>query len=173
MTLSLLMLAVAEWAFINIFELTAVGIPAKVFWSKVSYIGITSAPPLLLMFISEFVNHDRWMTRKNLLLLWLIPVVTLLMAITNEWHGLVWFSFTPGPDYEITNAILYGHGTWFWIALSYIYILISISMVMLVLALFRYRHIYRQQVVVLLIILPFTWGGEHRLCDGSASLAWD
>ena len=47
--LGLLMLAVAEWSFALTFESTAATIPAKVFWSKIEYLGITSSPVFLLM----------------------------------------------------------------------------------------------------------------------------
>lgn len=43
---ALLMLALAEWDALWALESAAVGLPAKLFWSTLQYVGISAAPPL-------------------------------------------------------------------------------------------------------------------------------
>ena len=151
--LALLMLAVAEWSLTDGLQNAAVGTPTKVFWSKVSYLGITSSPVLLFTFALEYSHIKKWLTRRNLILLFAIPVITLIMAITNEWHRLVWSSFTPSPVPD-SNILIYGHGAWFWVAVSYIYILLSTAIIILIWTTIRFQHIYRRQAIALLIGVP-------------------
>jgi hypothetical protein len=52
-----LMIAIAEWSLGVAIEYAAVGIPAKVFWSKVEYIGTLSSPVFFLLLRS---NATAW-----------------------------------------------------------------------------------------------------------------
>jgi len=156
--LGLLMLAVAEWSFALALESAAVGIPAKIFWSKVEYLGITSSPVLLLMFAWEFAHQRKWQNRHRLIL-WIIPIITLGLSTTNEWHHLIWTSFTPSPI-PGSNTIIYGHGTWFWIAVTYFYLVLCTASVLLIRTALNFRHLYRRQVVVLLVSMIPPWAGN-------------
>ncbi len=148
-SLAFLMLSVAIWSLTGALELLAIGIPAKVYWSKLQYVGITSGPVLLLTFALEYTQRYTWLTRRTLLGLWLIPILTTLFALTNEMHGLIWSSFTYSPTVE--NLLVYGHGWWFWVAVAYFYTLLSAGIVLLFQAVWRFRGMYRQQATMLFL----------------------
>lgn len=164
MALSLLMLAVTEWALADALEAAAIGIPAKVLWSTVAYVGTHSSPVLFLVFAARSVRTDRWLTRRNLALLWVIPVLTMLMAATNRWHGLVWSSFTPSPAGN--NLLIYGHGPWFWIALTYVFVMILAGTVLLIRAAVLFPYLYRRQVAAILIGSISPWMGMAAYVSG-------
>jgi hypothetical protein len=84
-----LALVVAEWALTYALELAGSDVPAKVFWPKLQYLGITSVPLAWLIFTLHYAGKARWLTRRNLTLLLILPVLTLLV-FTNEAHGLIW-----------------------------------------------------------------------------------
>ena len=46
----------------------------------------------------------------------IVPLVAFVMVLTNEWHALIWNSFTPGPSG--TNTFIYGHGAGYYILFS-------------------------------------------------------
>lgn len=147
---TLLMLAIAQWTFTRALEAAAVDIPSKVFWAKLGYLGIVSAPVLWAIFTLRYSHQDRWLTRRNVALLWLVPLISLGMVATNEWHGLVWSSISPNPTGQSDNLV-YGHGAWFWIHTVYSYALVLIGTVALVRAVFRYPDLYRRQTGALLL----------------------
>jgi signal transduction histidine kinase len=155
--LALLMLAVAAWAIFGALEMAAVGIPAKVFWSKVAYLGTTPSPALLLIFALTYSQQHRWLTRRNILALFVLPVLTILLAATNEWHHLVWTSFTPSPSGD--NVLIYGHGVGFWVLVAYSYLALTAGILALAHAFIRFRGPYRQQALLLLVgaLLPSVW----------------
>ena len=93
-----LRVAITKWSFATALETTSVGVPAKVLFSKVEYLGTVSAPVLYLLFVLEYTRLDNRLTPRKMFLLWLIPAVTLILAAMNEWHGLVWSSFTPSAN---------------------------------------------------------------------------
>ncbi|MGB8643656.1 MAG: histidine kinase N-terminal 7TM domain-containing protein [Anaerolineae bacterium] len=150
-----LMLATGEWSVASILEATAVGLPSKVLWAKVEYLGIVGVGILLLMFVVEYTRQARWLTRRNTALLWVIPVVTLALVWTNEWHGLIWSSIMPSTGYGDV-LLTYQHGVWFLLFAAYNYVAIMAGILVLVLETIRYHHLYRLQAITLIagVILP-------------------
>jgi diguanylate cyclase (GGDEF)-like protein/PAS domain S-box-containing protein len=141
-----LMIAVAEWSFAAALETASLGVPAKVFFSKVEYLGAVSAPVLYLLFVLEYTRLDNRLTPRKMLLIWLIPAVTLILAATNDWHGLVWNSFTPSAN----NLLIYSHGAWFWIFAPYEYLMIAVGVIILVWAFIRFPKQFRRQIGTLI-----------------------
>jgi len=155
--LGLLLLAIAEWSLALGFEMTARPLSARILWSKIQYVGLTVAPVLLFLFSLELTRQVRGIRAGVLLLLSAIPLTTLALAWTNEWHRLIWTAFTPN---EVLGGriLVYGHGTWFWIWVVYLYSLLSVATLLLIRAAFRYRYLHRRQVVGLLVSMVPPWG---------------
>ena len=154
--LSLMMLAVAGWALGAALELAAVGAPAKEFWSAVEYFGTLSSPVFFFLFALEYNQQGHSITRRNIVLLFAIPFLTLLAALTNPWHHLVWTSFTPSPQGR--NLIVYGHGLiWLVGVVGYTYLLVCASIGLIVGAILRFPAPYRRQSIALLLAAAIPW----------------
>ena len=141
-----LIVAIIEWSFAAALGTASVGVPVKVFFSKVEYLGEVSAPVLYLLFVLEYTRLDNRLTPRKILLLWLIPAVTFILAATNDWHGLVWNSFTPSAN----NLLIYGHGAWFWIFAAYEYLMIAVGVIILVWAFIRSPRQFHRQIGTLI-----------------------
>jgi diguanylate cyclase (GGDEF)-like protein/PAS domain S-box-containing protein len=147
--LLLIIAAAAEVSLASAFEVASLEIPAKVFWAKIEYLGNQSGPVLFLMFALAYTHQEEWLTGRNVLLIWLIPLTTMLLAATNEWHKLIWTSFTHSPD---NSAILiYGHGLWFYVCLVFGYLAILAGCIILIRASRRSPQLYRRQIGILFI----------------------
>src|SRR5687768_4452787 len=85
-----LCLAAAEWAFTYALEIDSPELPAKVFWSKLEYLGITAGPLCWLAFALYYTRRGRFLTPRVWALLSIIPLVTVGLVFTNEAHGLIW-----------------------------------------------------------------------------------
>ncbi len=169
---ALLMLSVAEWSLTGALEAAAIGVPVKVLWSKVEYLGIVSTPVLFLIFALQYTHQDKWRTRRNLSLLWIVPILTLVIAWTNDWHHLLWNSFTPSPS--VHNIIKYGYGPWIAVHLGYSYVMVFAGAVVLIRAIVRFPHLYRQQAGALLIgsILPLVGNVVYVFANPIPGLDW-
>jgi signal transduction histidine kinase len=142
--LALLMIASGFWAFWIIFETASQSVDLKIFWSKLEYFGAVSAPVLYFIFVLRFTGKGRFISTKNILLLFIIPVVTLLFALTNGQHYLIWSGFSSIS--EKTNIMEYYHGIWFWIGyLAYNYILFILSTYFLFYFIFYQKKVFRAQ----------------------------
>lgn len=160
--LVILLFAVTEWSFTSGLEAAVVGLPYKIFWSKMEYLGALSAPTLFFIFVQEYTRHESWMKRSYLGMLSIVPLAGIITAATN-WHNLIWTSFTSLPNQP--NVILYGHGFGFFILVAYNYLIVSAGIVTLSKVWFRLRPPYRNQIGILLLgsLFPFAGGILYTL----------
>ena len=152
--LILLELAVAEWAFMAAIEAAATTIPLKLFWSQLSYLGITGAVVSYFFLALVYGQYRRHLTRLNIVLILIIPFLTILIVATNNWHHWYYTNISINPN---NNIAIYTHGIWFWIYTSYAYLLLAIGLIILLKAIFRLPSIYKDKIILLIIgaILPF------------------
>ncbi len=152
--LALLMLAVGWWLLGNAFEASALERSTKIAWSVIAYPGIESAPVLYLLFVLGWTRQDRWFTRVRIALLLLVPLVSVGMAATNDWHHLLWPTVSLIDAWGVTAV--YEHGPWFWVEAAYAYSLIGVGLVALLVAIYRYPAVYttRLRLVVVATLVP-------------------
>jgi len=152
-----LMVAVFIWSAGAAVEYATIGIPGKVFWGKVQYLGVVTCPVFFLLLALEYSHLDQWLTRRTITALFVVPAMTLLLAFTNEWHGLLWPTVTPVGAPE-DNLALYGHGIAFWIgSVGYSYLLMLIGTILLVRAAMRFPVVYRLQAGMLTLATLLPW----------------
>jgi signal transduction histidine kinase len=145
--LAWLMLATGTGAFWVIFETSAPGMTQKIFWSKLEYSGGLATPVLYLIFILRFTGKEKLLSLKNILLLFLIPVFTFVLVLTNEQHQLIWSGFSPIS--EKTNLMEYYHGIWFWIGyIAYSYLLLFVSAIILLNFIIHHARPFRSQAII-------------------------
>jgi signal transduction histidine kinase len=156
---TLLMCAVGFWALTNTFEFLSQTMWLKILWSKVSYLGILSIPPLWLLFALSYAHPDsRWIGRRSVLL-WIVPVVLMAFTVTNEFHGLVWPQILPFQT-EPNLLVRYEHGPVFWLAVGWIYIHLLLGTVLLFRAVIRSEQLFRMQIALLLLAMSLPWLGN-------------
>jgi len=158
-SLAMLLASVSLWALASAFEYAAVGVPLKVLFAKVEYVGVVSSPLFFLAFALEYNHYSHWLTKKHAALLSVVPLVTLGLAWTNERHGLVWSGFTPSRSGH--NLLVYSHGPAYWIGvIGYDYTLTLIATILLAWAILRFPALYRRQPLMLLLGLAVPWVGN-------------
>jgi diguanylate cyclase (GGDEF)-like protein/PAS domain S-box-containing protein len=147
-SLTALMLAAAIWAGGAALEHATIGIPGQILWSKFEYIGTVSCPVLLLTFAFEYNHLQHWLTRRTIAILFVVPLITLALAFTNEQHNLIWTTFIPSPAGD--NLTIFNHGIAFWIgAVGYSYLLILIGTILLIRGAIGLPAHYRRQIVLI------------------------
>lgn len=159
---SLLMLAVAEWSLAYALELVSHNLASALFWDNVAWLGAAVTPTLWLAFVLQYTGRARWLTRRNIVLLSIVPLVTLVLVWTNQYQGLVESNFsldTSGPFAALNMAF----GSWYWINLWYSYLLALVAAVLLcrfIQTLVRSTQMYLGQVGALLIAMMAPWVGN-------------
>ncbi|HUF93756.1 MAG TPA: histidine kinase N-terminal 7TM domain-containing protein [Candidatus Limnocylindria bacterium] len=156
---ALLLAAAGEWAAMAALEHAAVDPAAKLAFARLEYLGIVSVAPLWLTFALTYTGRAGWLTPARMAALWIIPALTLVLAWTNDWHGLVWPRVTP-QSAAPGAPLVYSHGPAFWTAAAYNYVLNAAGGIALVSAIVQRRARYRRQAVALGIGLAVPWLGN-------------
>ncbi len=151
-----LTVAVAIWSLAYGLEIGFPDVSAKIFWGKIQYLGIVLVPPAWVIFILYFSNNNIWLTQRNLVVLGIIPIITVLLVFTTEQHGLMWRQISLDPTGPFP-ALDIQYGSWFWVHWAYANLLVLIGVVLLIKLLFQSVHIYRWQAVLLLLAAFLPW----------------
>lgn len=163
--LALLMLAVTVWSGSYALELSAVGLPDKVLWARVEYLGIVTVPPAWLAFALQYTGRGARLDPRRLVLLSALPAATLLLVWTNEAHGLIWSAVAlDGPFLEVE------YGPAFWIYWAYAYALILLGTLLMVSMLRRSPDLYGRQGAALLFGAFAPWLGNGLYVLGLSPL---
>lgn len=150
-----LMVSSVFWSLANALEMMGTDLPTKLFWANVQYICYNVIPVTWLVLALQYTGRDRWLTRRRLLLLLIIPVLTIVVAWTNQYHGLLRrdiFLDRSGPFPVVGKT----YGPWFWVFAAYSYPLMIVSCVIHLRAMWRMQRLYRWQTLALLtgLVLP-------------------
>ncbi len=156
MPLVLIMLGVTEWSFGYALELGSPTLSAKIFWTNFNFLGIVIVPVAWFMFVLEYTYRDRWLTRRNIILLFLPSLVTLAMAWTNGTHGLI----RSAVKLDVSGAIPMldpTYSTGFWVFWLYAFLLTFTASFLMVYTLVKAPELYKGQVVALLVVASVPW----------------
>ena len=151
-----LALVIAIWAFSQGMELASPTLPGKIFWGKTAFLGMVWLAPVWFVISLLRSNWRSRLTRRLLLGISVIPLLTILLAFTNEWHRLIWATTQINTDASIPFlSVTFGAG--FWVFVIYTFILLLLSGILFASTYRRAPRFYRRQSVILLLVflIPF------------------
>jgi signal transduction histidine kinase len=130
------------------------------FWLRIEYLAIPFVTPLMLLVIYQLVARDSGLPASITRLLFVIPVITMMLAFTSEYHPLYYkaiFLQESGPFPTLKLSF----GPWYFVHVVYSYSLVVVGLVVLFRKMFYIKSYFRYQriamvVAVLIPILSFT-----------------
>lgn len=138
------------WTFGSFARLSVTLLSAKILFTHVTYLGITILPPTWMLFCLAYTGRDKWMTRRNILLLAVEPILVQFAILTNSAHLSFWTEF----HLEDVGGIIIttsSAGNLFWVHAAYSYVLLVIGCTILIRTMFRSPQLYRGQITLLLV----------------------
>jgi signal transduction histidine kinase len=168
-----LMAALAGWALVNLVEKSLVNYELRRAIALFDYVFIVPLPGAWLVFAARFSRLDRWLTRRLVPLLYIEPVLILLLALTNSYHGLIHAATrmrTDGPFAVMAIT----HGPVFYVSAAYSYLLFAAGATFLIAAMGRKRGRSSSRIAVVLAAMLVPVLGNvayvchlqpHRLTD--------
>ena len=140
--------AIALWAATAGIELLVTGLRPHLWLARIQYFGIVSLPVYWLLFAGRYTQRIN-VGDGRLGILWLVPIVTMIAAFTNDWHHLLWRSIIlPTSEDTLTTFV---HGPVFWLNWIHAYVLLATGTVWMAMSLKHYSARYRVQLWLLII----------------------
>lgn len=89
-------------------QVAADDVATKIAWFKYQTVWLVPGATATACFSLEYAGFGRWLTRRNLLLLSIPPLLAVLLMLTNDVHHLWWQEFSAGDVVRPS----YGVGAW-------------------------------------------------------------
>jgi diguanylate cyclase (GGDEF)-like protein/PAS domain S-box-containing protein len=151
---------IAIWCFFSIFELIDLAEGLRLTLASFQYFGIAYFPLFWVIFTLQYTHQDARLNRSVLRALMVLPTVSLILALTNSWHGLIWRHVTIGSSADNSSIIFkIDHGWWFnYVLAPYQYLMFVAGIGILLHAFFVNSELYRRQILFLLAfaLLPIS-----------------
>ncbi|MFB6310323.1 MAG: histidine kinase N-terminal 7TM domain-containing protein [Salinirussus sp.] len=154
--LAIMLAAQCWWSATLFFRIQALDLGAKIFWLNISWVGVPLIPVGWLFFALEYSGYSQYVRPRYIAGALVIPIVTAILALTNEAHTLLHVSIElvqVGDHVELVRT----PGPWFWVAAGYTYLLGALGAI----PLFRFVtsdvRPFRGQSVAILVGLAAPW----------------
>lgn len=147
--LSYIFISTATWNFFEGLSLIMTDDKLQIFFHEFKYVGISTLPVFTFLFVLLFLNRDNKIARNHALL-FIVPVLTLLMILTNPklhfFRKAIWVQHSMNCDMVLTK------NNWgFYLSLLYFYILILITVILIISKWLNTPKIYRNQLSLILV----------------------
>ncbi|MGA2699385.1 MAG: histidine kinase N-terminal 7TM domain-containing protein [Methanoregula sp.] len=145
---ALLMAAVTLWTAGYAFELISVDLLVNQILNTIEYMGIVTVPVAWLLVVLCYTGRTRYITRRNLALLSVVPVLVVLLVATNSYHHLYYSVIIP-RIIAGSEVWIFVRGPLFWLHVAYSYLLLLIALILLASRYSGAPAIYRRQIAIL------------------------
>ena len=160
--LTMLMLALAVWAFAYAFYWRVETLKATEFWMSVMFCGVIVTPVAFFLLVLHYIGQHDWLTRKAYEVILPIPVLSIIFLWTDPIHHLFF-----GDARINTMGLITKGGPWFYVFLYYSYTLMGIGFFLLLRYHQRSSPYYQRQVRIILLGIILPW-----FVNGFIMLGW-
>ena len=147
---TLLMIALACWSISDGLLLMSEDLFWQHLWTKIEYFGIASVPLAWWATALAYTGRGRFITRRRVAYLAIIPFITLILVWSFESHTLIYQEYEPFRDHGLLHLNI-TYGFWWWINWAYSYFLLLWGSALFLLAASRSFYVYRAQAIALLV----------------------
>ncbi|MFH1381403.1 MAG: histidine kinase N-terminal 7TM domain-containing protein [Chloroflexota bacterium] len=152
-----LSIATFVWTLGFFLEANSDTLERQVFFNAIGYLGSMSVPVAWFVFALQYAS-GKLVTWRYLIPFCIIPLVTIVLVWSNNWHHLMWTNehlINSGPFLVTAKT----YGPFFWVALTYNYALVLAGAFLLMRRLFVGTPLYKGQAISLLVAagLPLVW----------------
>lgn len=152
----ILMIAVALWSAAYGLELASTTYKAMIFWLRVEYLAIPYISALMLLVVLQFIGINNSFNQKQTMLLFVIPVITMILSLTFTQHTLYYkeVSFDDSGSFPLLKLT---KGIWYYVHVFYAYILLLYAVILMAKKLYFQKSLFRNQLIFMLlaVLIPF------------------
>lgn len=114
------------WTIGAILEILASDYAGKVFWIRFQAVWHLPTVTTIMCFVLQYAGLGRFLTRRNYMLLSMVPVLGAVVMVTNDFHHLMWAGFPTNEHVSVSAGELY----WFFITYGYLLSIINLGVLL-------------------------------------------
>ncbi|MBN2614528.1 MAG: PAS domain-containing protein [Bacteroidales bacterium] len=151
---SLMSVGISIWSLGYLLGFFNTDLEWKLVMVRVEYLGGMLAVYFWLPFVISFIQNERWLSKRTMLLLAIMPVITYVQILLLKQHGFFYQSYhLTELNGLIRFSKVYNIGFYMWVL--YTYLNLIIGSVMLLWGIFYRPKLFRMQnfLIVLLVVI--------------------
>ncbi len=138
------------WALLYGLELNAGLLSDKVLFERIRFIFLPFIMLTYLLMSASYAGKALWLTKRNILLLSMVPTLTVLVMLTSDYTHLFRYDFGL-RDVGDFSVLTFSSGPWYWIYVVYSYLLSIATIAILIGSTKGARAIYSKQAAILIL----------------------
>jgi hypothetical protein len=148
---ALVMLAASFYSLGYAFEIISTDLESVRFWLKIEYIGIPFISTFWFILVIYYTGHQAILKKRVKLLFFLVPILTLFLHYTNDFHHLLYKDIQlDNNNLNLSGTILI-RGSWYWVHIFYNYLQAIVGMALFIAMYLKSMPIVRKQIMILLL----------------------
>lgn len=151
------MMLVAIWALGYGLELSSLRLEDMLLWIKLEYIGISFAPATWLWFCLQYVGFERWNKTKVFYSIFLVPILTFTLVLTNEWHHFHYANTSLDLETASFPLLVIKAGPWYFVHVGYFYLALLLGNLLLFSRFKDKDAFFRKQTYLLISAGTIPW----------------
>jgi len=157
------------WATCIVFTLSAGTVAESLHWTRIGWIGVMIIPVAWLLFALEYSGRDHYLTRRHVAALLVIPALTVLLALTSQYHDLL---YVREAGVTATGVVIVEQGgIVYLVAAGYTYLLGVLGAIPILGLVSSQATAFRGQSTALLVGLVVPWSTNVLYNLGLVSIA--
>lgn len=153
---SIVMIAASFYSFGYAFEVIANNVEQIKVCLRIEYIGISFLTTLWFLLVMRYVGYDVYINKSMYCILFIIPLITLILNYTNDYHHLFYKDIGIEKNAYYTSAIL-TKGIWYWVHVGYSYLLLTIGIYFYIAMYLKALPVVRKQVLIMIFGAIIPW----------------
>ncbi len=133
------------------FELASLDLTLMLFWNKFQYIGIMTFPTLYFLFANQFSANDKWVNKKNIPFLFIIPAICLGLKFFDDSLHLIYLSSTFDTS-GIIPLLSFEKGPVYYITVAYNLVMVTLATFLLIIKRKHASSLYLRQTNIILAV---------------------
>lgn len=147
------------WALTEAAALVATGNATVLLANRLQYVAVPFVPIALLSMALRYTGHEAYISRTTLALLLVVPAMSVLLMLSNPFHGLFWAG-SRLETVEPFSVMVFQPGPWYLVHLFYSYLLLVAATVTLVRWALTAERTYKRQARYILIGIAVPWAAN-------------
>lgn len=99
-----------------------------IFWNQIQYLGLPFIPVLWLTVALLYTKTIYTLSKRTVVLLFFVPVITFFMRLTNSWHHLFYRSWEVKKLFGYYSLYM-ERGCWYYVNISYTILCLFLSII--------------------------------------------
>jgi PAS domain S-box-containing protein len=140
------------WTVTFALDISSDSLAFKILLMKIRFLGLPFISLSLMLIAILFSGHGKWLTKRRMALLLIIPIITVFLALTTEYSTVFRYNYTLVQTAGGFSVLGFANGIWTrGVYFPFIYIEEAVTLLLLLQVIFGNQRLYARQALLFFV----------------------